>query len=103
MNCVTGDTKKRSRAEIVAKSTLALVAILGFSCEQSRAKEGPVGATASALEDVDIHDCAELQAMENDLAGSYRLAADIDCTSFDYGDGKGFRPIGRDAEEYSPF
>lgn len=103
MNFMPGDKKMRSRSEIAAKSTLALVAILGFSCEQSRAKEEPVGATASALEDVDIHDCAELQAMENDLAGSYRLAADIDCTSFDYGDGKGFLPIGRDAEEYSPF
>jgi hypothetical protein len=48
-----------------------------------------------------IHNCVELQAMQNDLAGNYRLANDIDCTYCTqdpagalYNGGAGFEPVG---------
>ena len=48
-----------------------------------------------------IHNCEELQAMENDLAGNYKLANDIDCTYCTqdpngalYNGGEGFEPVG---------
>ena len=41
-----------------------------------------------------ITNCTELQNICNDLTGDYYLAKDINCSGFDYGDGKGFMPIG---------
>ncbi|MCI5139211.1 MAG: hypothetical protein D3922_12530, partial [Candidatus Electrothrix sp. AR1] len=43
-----------------------------------------------------ISSCSELQAINNNLSGSYYLAHDIDCAGFDFGDGGGFMPIGDD-------
>lgn len=39
----------------------------------------------------DISTCAELQTMSS--GGNYVLVNDIDCSGFDYGDGKGFNPV----------
>ncbi|MFO7872347.1 MAG: GLUG motif-containing protein, partial [Candidatus Undinarchaeales archaeon] len=41
-----------------------------------------------------ISTCQDLQDMMLDLSADYYLTQDIDCTGFDYGDGKGFMPIG---------
>ena len=41
-----------------------------------------------------ITTCEELQNISNNLSGDYYLAYDINCSGFDYGDGKGFMPIG---------
>lgn len=42
---------------------------------------------------VSINNCQQLQNIENNLSLSYELAHTIDCSEFDYGDGKGFKPI----------
>ncbi|RLG28463.1 hypothetical protein DRO03_09765, partial [Methanosarcinales archaeon] len=47
-----------------------------------------------ALAATAITNCTELQNIRNNLDGDYYLANDIDCSAFDYGDGKGFMPIG---------
>ncbi|MCK4521516.1 MAG: hypothetical protein KAU20_03000, partial [Nanoarchaeota archaeon] len=55
-----------------------------------------------------IHNCTELQAMQNDLSGKYYLANDIDCT-YDtqnasgalYNGGAGFEPVGTDANPFT--
>jgi hypothetical protein len=49
-----------------------------------------------------LQTCADLQAIDNNLTASYRLLNDIDCTGFDYGDGKGFKPIA-EGPEWEPF
>jgi hypothetical protein len=88
--------------------TFALGLLL--ACGEQSKEEGAAGttdaprveATKSALwtwgcspsTHVEIDTCAELQAMELDLCGTYKLVADVDCSSFDAGDGGGFRPIG---------
>ncbi|MCW5205529.1 FG-GAP repeat protein [Desulfobulbus sp. F5] len=41
-----------------------------------------------------INSCAELQNINSNLSGNYYLANDIDCAGFDFGDGKGFMPLG---------
>ncbi len=46
------------------------------------------------LPDIAIGSCPELQAINSNLSGDYYLANDIDCMGFDFGDGKGFMPIG---------
>lgn len=46
------------------------------------------------LPEIAIGSCPELQAINSNLSGDYYLANDIDCTGFDFGDGKGFMPIG---------
>lgn len=47
-----------------------------------------------------INTCQELQDMWDDLNGDYTLGQDIDCNGFDYGDGKGFLPIGNQTDEF---
>ncbi len=42
-----------------------------------------------------ISTCAQLQAIDSNLAGTYYLAGDIACAGYDVGDGRGFRPIGQ--------
>src|SRR4051812_42176544 len=64
--------------------------------------DAAVAVTVAALT-VDIHNWTELQAMENNLHGDYRLANDIDCTTFDYGDGKGFKRVGYGGSTFNPF
>ena len=64
----------------------ALAAILLLACLPS-----------PALAATPIATCGDLQNMEYDLGGDYYLAADINCSGFDYaGYGKGFMPIGKD-------
>ena len=41
-----------------------------------------------------IANCTELQNIREGLNGNYYLANEINCFGFDYGDGKGFLPIG---------
>ncbi len=38
--------------------------------------------------------CEDLQNMSANLAANYMLGKDINCLGFDYGDGKGFMPVG---------
>jgi hypothetical protein len=54
-----------------------------------------------ALAATPITTCAELQNIRNNLAGDYYLANDIDCSGFDYGDGKGFMPIGTEGTKFT--
>jgi len=81
--------------------TLALfILALGF-CLTSWSQ----AAVPKARAGVFIHNCEELQAMQNDLTEDYCLANDIDCSMTNpadpgwnpagtWGDGKGFEPIG---------
>ncbi|MFO0696846.1 MAG: RHS repeat-associated core domain-containing protein [Polyangiales bacterium] len=63
---------------------------------ESGAEEEHVGSSTSALvtTGTPISTCAQLQAMENNLAAQYYLTGDIACSGHDVGDGYGFRPIG---------
>src|SRR5262245_32229471 len=78
-------------------AAMTLVVATTLSCNEEL-PEAPIdeGATAGSVAVVraplvtDIHNCTELQAMSSNLDGDYRLANDIDCTTYDYGDGKGF-------------
>jgi parallel beta-helix repeat protein len=54
----------------------------------------------SCAAEIDINNCQELQDMKNDLYADYYLEDNIDCEGFDFGDGKGFMPIG---DEDNPF
>ncbi len=47
-----------------------------------------------AVTETAISSCQELQDINSNLSGNYYLANDIDCAGFDFGDGKGFMPIG---------
>lgn len=47
-----------------------------------------------------INDCAELQAMKNDLDEDYELGNDIDCDVSPYNTGNGFEPIGDNATPF---
>ncbi|MCD4816173.1 MAG: hypothetical protein K8R06_07210, partial [Methanosarcinales archaeon] len=47
-----------------------------------------------------ITTCADLQNIRNNLAGDYYLANDINCSGFDYGDEKGFMPIGNSSYRF---
>jgi mucin-19 len=49
------------------------------------------GSEASPFE---ITTCRQLQAMQLDLDAFYELKNDIDCAGFDFGDGRGFFPVG---------
>ena len=40
-----------------------------------------------------ISTCAELELIANNLTSVFNITADIDCSGYDYGDGKGFFPI----------
>ncbi|MCI5133887.1 MAG: hypothetical protein D3920_02210, partial [Candidatus Electrothrix sp. AW2] len=51
--------------------------------------------------EVAITSCAELQNINNYLAGTYYLANNIDCAGFDSGDGKGFMPIGNETMPFT--
>jgi hypothetical protein len=62
------------------------------TCDCERADE--LDTWECGPEVIQIDDCAGLQTIWNDLAGSYRLTADIDCTDFYLSEYKGFRPIG---------
>ncbi len=55
---------------------------------------GFCGGAGSLVDPYLICTCPQLQQMEADVDAHYRLASDIDCTSFDAGDGNGFRPVG---------
>jgi parallel beta-helix repeat protein len=48
-----------------------------------------------------ITTCTELQNIDHDLTGDYYLANDISCSGFDYGDGKGFMPIGASGSQFT--
>jgi hypothetical protein len=48
-----------------------------------------------------VGDCGQLQAMSQSLAAHYRLVTDIDCASFDYGDGGGFLPVGSELDPFT--
>ncbi len=56
-----------------------------------------------------ITTCTQLQAMRDNLTANYILMNNIDCSGFDYGDGKGFKPVGSGeinscgSTSYSPF
>ena len=54
-----------------------------------------------ALAQTAIATCEELQNMKDDLTGDYYLANDINCSGFDYGDGKGFMPIGTSSSKFT--
>jgi hypothetical protein len=54
-----------------------------------------------ALAATPITNCTELQNIHNNLAGDYYLANDIDCSGFDYGDGKEFMPIGNWSSKFT--
>ena len=86
-----------SRSRFASALLSAVVTMVGLSCEHPEADTPPIGIAASALE-VEIDDCAGLQAMREDLGGAYRLIADVDCTGFDFGDGYGFHPIGEEGD-----
>ena len=58
---------------------------------------GGAGTEASPYQ---VANCAQPQALQTALYSYFVFTADIDCTSFDAGDGKGFRPIGSDAQEF---
>jgi hypothetical protein len=62
----------------------------GIACEAA----GDLDAGECVPEVIEIDDCAGLQTIWNDLAASYRLTADIDCTDFYEPEYGGFRPIG---------
>jgi len=47
-----------------------------------------------------ITTCTDLQNISNDLAGDYYLTNDIDCSAFDFGDEKGFMPIGNSNSKF---
>ncbi|CAI6034664.1 S-layer homology domain-containing protein [Cohnella sp. JJ-181] len=47
-----------------------------------------------------INSAAELNQIRSDLAGHYKLMQDIDLAGFDAGDGKGWRPIGGNGNEF---
>jgi RHS repeat-associated protein len=77
-----------------------------YSCSRSEpaSELAPQVSERSQALVIAIHNCAELQAMENDLSGDYQLANDIDCAGFDpEGNGKGFRPVGIGGWIYTPF
>ena len=56
---------------------------------------------AAAVITTAITTCQELQNIRNNLSGDYYLANDIDCSGFDYGDGKGFMPIGDGSNRFT--
>jgi hypothetical protein len=100
------DRSVRTRA-CAALGVVGLFIIASFaSCSRSdpASELAPaIGERSQALV-IAIHDCAELQAMENDLSGDYQLANDVNCTGFDPdADGKGFRPVGIGGWIYTPF
>jgi hypothetical protein len=95
---------KRS-IEFRAVAGLAAVVVsasLSCSTKEGRAPRLDIGVVRSALT-VSIDTCSELQDMENDLDGDYELTANLDCTTFDYGDSGGFMPVGSTAVTWDPF
>jgi len=52
---------------------------------------------------VDISTCDELQNMSLNSVVDYYLVNDINCTGYDYGDGKGFMPIGNGSTGFTWF
>jgi parallel beta-helix repeat protein len=50
--------------------------------------------STSCVSEIAITDCQGLQDMRNGLYENYYLDRDIDCGGFDFGDGKGFMPVG---------
>ena len=49
-----------------------------------------------------IHNCSQLQAMQQNLGGNYTLANDIDCSdTANWNDGNGFLPVGWDGDVFS--
>jgi hypothetical protein len=91
------DRSVRTRAH----AALGILGVVVLACFASCSRSDPaselaprVGERSQALV-TEIQTCAQLQAMENDLSGDYRLAQDVDCLNFDPdADGKGFRPVG---------
>jgi hypothetical protein len=56
------------------------------------------GSEASPFE---ITSCRQLQAMQLDLGAFYELKNDIDCAGFDFGDGRGFFPVGDSSRPFT--
>jgi hypothetical protein len=54
-----------------------------------------------ALAATPITTCQQLQNMRNDVSGDYYLANDINCSGFDYGDGKGFMPVATSSNTFT--
>jgi hypothetical protein len=100
------DRSVRTRAH----AALGILVVVVLACFASCSRSDPaselapqVGERSQALV-TEIQTCAQLQAMENDLSGDYRLAQDVDCLNFDPdADGKGFRPVGVGGWVYTPF
>lgn len=53
-----------------------------------------VGGSGAENDPYQISTCVELQSIHSNVSLSYLLVNDIDCNGFDFGDGKGFMPLG---------
>jgi hypothetical protein len=53
-----------------------------------------VGGSGAEDNPYQISTCAELQSIHSNISLSYILVNDIDCNGFDFGDGRGFMPLG---------
>ena len=97
----------------VVRASLSALALLLASCQGTDAAgtgaslqqedagvsfDAGAGTLASPFE---IETCAQLQGMERDLDAHYRLVRDLDCSGFDVGDGRGFRPVGTTAKPFT--
>ena len=71
-----------------------------FSTKMSHCGDWLYDGSMSCAVDIGISDCQGLQDMRNELYANYYLESDIDCAGFDFGDGKGFMPVG---DESDPF
>ncbi|NMX21299.1 hypothetical protein C5S30_02440 [ANME-1 cluster archaeon GoMg4] len=84
---IRGTNTKSSRMCSTKKPfALALLVVVAATLLLAVLPQPALAATA-------ITNCTELQNIRNDLTGNYYLANDINCSGFDYGDGKGFMPI----------
>ncbi len=69
--------------------------LTGYVVDSTGAKDTTEERTVTVTNNTNITNCTELEAMRDNLAGSYALTSDIDCTGFDPNhDGKGFIPVG---------
>ena len=88
-------TPKSSRmSRRIKPSTLALLLAVAATLLLAFLPQPALAATP-------ITNCTELQNICNDLSGNYYLANDINCSGFDYGDGKGFMPIGTSSSKFT--
>ncbi|MCA9459244.1 MAG: hypothetical protein KC550_01715 [Nanoarchaeota archaeon] len=59
-----------------------------------------VGGDGSSINPYQIENCSQLQNISSNLTAHYILNNNIDCDGFDYGDSKGFMPIGENLTSY---